>query len=132
MSSLCKFNFLFADQERTSLNALKNESENTLLLYGHDIPKVKQMIEKLKNKFTHLPRGPLGSYIKLKEKKWAIAVESFLTSGLLGSFVVNDVKDNELLLQIFKQVWTTGKKPTIITSTFFYKVFFCIVFFFIF
>lgn len=119
---LLKFCFQFVDQEKSSLNALKNESENTLLLYGYDIPKVKQMIEKYKNKFSHVPRGPLGNYIKLKEKKWAIAVESFLTSGLLGSFIVNNVQDNALLTQIFNQVWTSGKKPTIITSAFFYEV----------
>ncbi|RZB39350.1 structural maintenance of chromosomes protein 6 [Asbolus verrucosus] len=109
------------NSEKNSLNALKNESGNTLLLYGRDIPKVKQMIEQYKNKFSHVPRGPLGSYIKLKDKKWAVAVESFLTPGLLGSFTVDNKNDNQLLMQIFNQVWTGGRKPTIITSNFFNK-----------
>lgn len=108
--------------ERNKLNALKTESGNTLLLYGRDIPRVKQLIEQNKHKFKHVPRGPLGSYIKLKDRKWAVAVESYLMPGLLGSFAVDNVNDNQLLMQIFGQVWTSGRKPTVITSQFFFKV----------
>ncbi|XP_973544.4 structural maintenance of chromosomes protein 6 [Tribolium castaneum] len=107
------------NNEKSSLNALQNESGNTLLLYGRDIPRVKQLIEQNKSRFKHMPRGPLGSYIKLKDKKWAVAVESYLTPGLLGSFAVDNPSDNQLLVQIFNQVWSSGPKPTIITSQFF-------------
>ena len=106
--------------EKSSLNALSRESGNTLLLYGQDIPKVKKLIEQNKHKFKHLPRGPLGSYIKLKDKKWAVAIESFITPGLLGAFVVDNNSDNHALLQILNKV--NGRKPMVITSKFFYEV----------
>ena len=106
--------------EKSSLNALSRESGNTLLLYGQDIPKVKKLIEQNKHNFKHLPRGPLGSYIKLKDKKWAVAIESFITPGLLGAFVVDNNSDNHALLQILNKV--KGRKPMVITSKFFYEV----------
>ncbi|XP_044253818.1 structural maintenance of chromosomes protein 6 [Tribolium madens] len=109
------------NNEKRSLAALQNESGNTLLLYGRDIPRVQQLIEQNKSRFKHQPRGPLGSYIKLKDKKWAVAVESYLTPGLLGSFTVDNSSDNQLLVQIFNQVWSSGRKPAIITSKFFFK-----------
>ncbi|KAK9874057.1 hypothetical protein WA026_002412 [Henosepilachna vigintioctopunctata] len=108
-------------QHQERFNSLKNESGNTLLLYGRHIPKVKQLIKQYEKKFHQLPRGPLGSYIKLKDKKWAVAAEGYIGSSLLNSFIVDDKQDNQLLLKIFKQV-APERIPTIITSKFFDKV----------
>lgn len=41
-----------------------------MLLYGRDMPRVKQMIEQYKNKFEHEPRGPLGK-LSLHFKVWS-------------------------------------------------------------
>jgi chromosome segregation ATPase len=116
-----KFQLYFSDNETSSLKALRNESGNTLLLYGRDVPRVKQLIEQNKSKFAQVPRGPLGHYIKLRDKKWAVAVESYLSPALLGSFMVDNRDDNQLLVQIMNKAWSGGRKPTIITSKFFHQ-----------
>lgn len=103
------------------LDSLQNESGNTLLYYGRHIPKVKQLIEKYKNNFHEVPRGPVGSYIKLKDKKWAVAAEGYIGAGLLNSFICDNKKDNQLLLKIFREAGL-DRFPTVITTKFFHKV----------
>ncbi|XP_044745596.1 structural maintenance of chromosomes protein 6 [Coccinella septempunctata] len=103
------------------LDSVESESGNTLLFYGRNIPRVKQLIEQYKNKFRAVPRGPLGSYIKLKDKKWAVAAEGYIGPNLLNSFICDNKNDNNLLLQIFKSAGLSNF-PTVITSTFFHKV----------
>ncbi|XP_025836103.1 structural maintenance of chromosomes protein 6 [Agrilus planipennis] len=103
------------------ITSMKTESNN-LVLYGRDMPKIKEIIERRRNEFHHMPRGPLGSYIKLHDKKWAVAVEGFIGSSILRAFAVDNQKDNALLLKIFNEYWTSGSQPTIITSKFFFQV----------
>ncbi|XP_018567595.1 structural maintenance of chromosomes protein 6 [Anoplophora glabripennis] len=107
--------------EKENLNAVKQESGNNLLLYGRNMPRVKQMIEQYKGRFEHEPRGPLGSYIKLKDKKWAVAVEGYLGTGTLSAFAVDNNRDSKLLREIFNKVWSDGRQPQIITSKFIYR-----------
>ena len=54
--------FVFSDNMRDNIRTLKNKSGNSLMLYGKDIPKILDMIERNKAKFKHVPRGPLGWY----------------------------------------------------------------------
>lgn len=105
-------------QKTSNLRALNSEQGNPLLLYGQNMPKIKQMIEKQKDRFRQEPRGPLGSYIKLTDKKWAVAVEGHITGGLLRAFTVDNQNDCNLLRQIFKQCLGGEAEPTIITSKF--------------
>lgn len=51
---------MFLAAENENLHAIRRESGNDMLLYGRDMPRVKQMIEQYKSKFEHEPRGPLG------------------------------------------------------------------------
>ncbi|CAH2013059.1 unnamed protein product [Acanthoscelides obtectus] len=85
------------------------------------MPKVKAMIQQYKSRFQQEPRGPLGSYIKLKDKKWAVAVEGYIRPATLGAFAVDNKKDSQVLQEIFRKVWTGGSQPQIITSKFFFK-----------
>lgn len=50
----------FLGHEESSFQALRRESGNTLIMYGKNIPKVKEMIRRNINSFRHEPRGPLG------------------------------------------------------------------------
>ncbi|XP_066259004.1 structural maintenance of chromosomes protein 6 [Euwallacea similis] len=105
------------NQEESNLKALQTEQGNSLILYGRGIPKVKEMIRSQLRSFQHEPKGPLGSYMKLKDKKWAIAVEGYLGSGMLRAFTVDNQKDGKLLQQIFAKC-LEGDQPSIITSKF--------------
>lgn len=64
----------------------------------------------------------VGYDIKIKDKKWAVAIEGYLGAGLLGAFAVDNNKDSQLLREIFNKVWKSGKQPQIITSKFVFKV----------
>ncbi|CAH0551726.1 unnamed protein product [Brassicogethes aeneus] len=108
------------NNEELSLQALKRESGNTLMLYGREMPTIKNLIKQNMHRFVHEPRGPLGVYVKLKEKKWAVAVEGYL-AGLLNSFAVDNNKDNAVLREIFQQALHNQRQPTIITSKFIFK-----------
>ncbi|XP_060528769.1 structural maintenance of chromosomes protein 6 isoform X2 [Cylas formicarius] len=108
-------------QERRSLQALERESGNALTLYGNGISTVVQEIERRKNEFAHVPRGPLGFHIKLREKKWAVAIEGYLGGGNIKAFVVDNRKDGQLLQQIFARACQGEQYPTVITSKFIYR-----------
>ncbi|XP_023020783.2 structural maintenance of chromosomes 6 [Leptinotarsa decemlineata] len=107
--------------EKNNLRAIQAESGNELLLYGRDMPRIKQMIAQYKNRFEKEPRGPLGSYIKLKDKKWAVAVEGYVGADTLCAFTVDNNKDNKLLREIFNKVSSGGRQPQVITSKFLSK-----------
>ncbi|GJQ78528.1 hypothetical protein Trydic_g11642 [Trypoxylus dichotomus] len=109
------------DQITDQINTLKNES-NALVVYGKEMPEIVKAIRQNKNKFTHLPRGPLGASINIRDKKWDVAIEGFLGAGLLRAFTVDNKKDNALLMEIFNQHCGSGHKPLVITSKFFNKV----------
>ncbi|XP_066139567.1 structural maintenance of chromosomes protein 6 [Euwallacea fornicatus] len=106
------------NQEESNLKALRTEQGNSLMLYGTSIPKVKEMIRSQRSSFKYEPKGPLGSYIKLKDKKWAIAVEGYLGGSILGAFTVDNQNDGKLLQQIFARCLEGDHQPTIITSKF--------------
>lgn len=107
----------------TKINHLRSNTSNTLSLYGSDMSRIIELIEREKSNFVHPPRGPIGSYVSLKDKKWALAIEQHLSSSLLRAFVVDNKKDNELLINIFRRVCRDEYSiPPIITSKFFFKV----------
>lgn len=55
----------FLGNENKNLAALNSNSGDVLLLYGRDMPKVKEMIKQYKNRFQHEPRGPLGKFLTI-------------------------------------------------------------------
>lgn len=93
------------------------------MMYGRNIPHTLELIEQYANRFKQKPKGPLGAYIKLKDKKWAVAVEGYLGQNMLRAFTVDNQRDSRLLQEIFTKTIEPGQpKPTIITSKFFDKV----------
>lgn len=89
------------NQELQNLAAGNN---NFLSNFDSNMNRLIALIEKNKSKFTHLPIGPLGNYITVKEeyRKWARPIQRYL-SGSLGSFVVSTRNDNRLLRAYIKQ-----------------------------
>ncbi|KAI4467367.1 structural maintenance of chromosomes 56 smc5 smc6 [Holotrichia oblita] len=109
------------DQVTDQINTLKSES-NSLIVYGRDMPEIVNAIHRNEKKFTHLPRGPLGAFINIRDKKWDVAIEGYIGTGLLRSFTVDNKKDNAILMEIFNRHCTSGQKPMVITSKFFNRV----------
>ncbi|KAF7273557.1 hypothetical protein GWI33_013720 [Rhynchophorus ferrugineus] len=106
-------------EEESNLAALRKESGNVLILYGRNIPHTLALIDKYADRFTHKPKGPLGAYIKLRDKKWDVAVEGYLGQSILRAFTVDNQRDGKLLQEIFAKTIEKGQpKPMIITSKF--------------
>ncbi|KAI4467364.1 structural maintenance of chromosomes 56 smc5 smc6 [Holotrichia oblita] len=109
------------EQITDQINTLKSES-NSLIVYGRDMPEIVNAIHRNEKKFTHLPRGPLGAFINIRDKKWDVAIEGYIGTGLLRSFTVDNKKDNTVLMEILSKHCTSGQKPMVITSKFFNRV----------
>lgn len=72
-------------------------------------------------KFSQLPRGPLGRYIQVNDRRYKEAVENILSPGLLMSFCVNNDKDRITLTNVLKQ-FNEFRSLQVITSRFFDRV----------
>lgn len=67
--------------------------------------------------FSQTPRGPLGRYVNVPDKKWRMAVESVL-GGLLPAFCVNSDKDRVKLERIRTMEFPNLRSFPIITAKF--------------
>lgn len=103
------------EQELTRMGTLSNDR---LEVYGQHMKSLIQMIEKVYNnrKFSALPKGPLGRYLEVPDKKWRGVVEQLL-GGHLTSFIVNNGQDRQVLDKIIKTHFPQSRH-TIITAKF--------------
>lgn len=113
---------MFLDSNCATLETLERESNSCHAVYGRSVVRIVDEISARRDRFRELPRGPLGSYVTLKHKKWALAVESLIGPPLLGAFTVDNEHDNAVLQEIFRKVCGGEKKPTVITSKFFHRL----------
>lgn len=96
---------------------MKKQSVDSFAAYGKDISHLIQAVEANKNKFVCLPRGPLGSYITVKKKKWSLAIENFIGHRLLQAFCVDNNRDRDVLVDLMNHMCLT-EKPMILTTKF--------------
>lgn len=85
------------------------------------VAKIKQMHQQ--RRFSELPRGPLGQYIKVKDKKWTAMVETIIGAGMLTAFYVNSDADRTTLNQLIQKEFPEMRGRTIITSRFYKEVY---------
>ncbi|KAK9744455.1 AAA domain [Popillia japonica] len=109
------------DQVTDQISTFTSQS-NSLIVYGRDMPEIVNAIHRNEKRFIHLPRGPLGAFINIRDKKWDVAIEGYIGTGLLRSFTVDNKKDNAVLMEIFNRHCTSGQKPMVITSKFYNRV----------
>lgn len=114
---ICTSFLYFTVESEQRINTLKGNSDNSLAAYSRNMPGIVYTINQVKHKFKKLPRGPIGSYLKIKDRKWAVAVEAHIGPGMLRSFLVDNKEDSNLLLSIFNK-YSDGRTPSILTSKF--------------
>lgn len=106
------------------LRHLRSSHNDSMAMFGQNIKFVVEAIARSKRQFTHLPIGPLGSKIKLRDYNWATAVEQVLKRSLLCGFVVDNHRDADALRKIIRNVYEknrgrqAGGKPEVIVSRF--------------
>jgi len=104
---------------RKKIAALQASKKDSLLKYGKGTDAILKAVEQAnkQGKFHRKPVGPLGSHIKLKDYKWAKAVEQTI-KGMMCAYACHDNHDMLLLKEILKQKWSGYNQPTIIVSKF--------------
>lgn len=100
------------------IRQLQGSQSDPLSAYGQSMSTFVKRIEEMHKRgmFTELPRGPLGRYIEVPDKKFKSAVENVL-SGILQSFYVSCDKDRILICQEMKRFPELSRLP-IITGAF--------------
>ncbi|XP_049535281.1 structural maintenance of chromosomes protein 6-like [Anopheles darlingi] len=102
------------------LEQLKKSPDNKLTCYGHNMPALDARIRQLyrEGKFSELPRGPLGQYIEVRDRKWASIVEIALGSRILSAFFVATSQDWRTLNELLEREFPNLHKRTILTGRF--------------
>ncbi|XP_050101475.1 structural maintenance of chromosomes protein 6-like [Anopheles aquasalis] len=101
------------------LEQLKEAPDNKLACYGHNMPALDAHIHQLyrEGKFSELPRGPLGQYIEVRDRKWASIVEVALGRLLLAFFVATS-RDRKTLNELLLRKYPNLSNCPIITGRF--------------
>ncbi|KAK7922465.1 hypothetical protein WMY93_009367 [Mugilogobius chulae] len=105
--------------KKRNLQTLESSRSNRLRRFGEHMPALLNAIQVAhrRGQFRHIPRGPLGYLISLKDPEHALAVELCLKS-FLHAFTCDNYEDEKVLQGLMSRVFTSGRRPSIITSTF--------------
>ncbi|XP_053660661.1 structural maintenance of chromosomes protein 6 [Anopheles marshallii] len=101
------------------LEQFESAPRSKLAVYGANMPALDARIRQLhqQGKFSELPRGPLGQYIEVRDKKWSGIVETAL-GGCLSAFFVSTQDDFRTLDALLKREFPDLQKRTILTGRF--------------
>ncbi|XP_074541854.1 structural maintenance of chromosomes protein 6 [Halichoeres trimaculatus] len=107
------------DANKRNLQTLQSSRSNRLRRFGEHMPALLSAIDDAykRGKFKQKPRGPLGHLISLKNPDLALAVEVCI-KGQLHAFTCDNHEDEKVLQGLMARVFTTGRRPVIITSSF--------------
>ncbi|EQC27660.1 hypothetical protein SDRG_14568 [Saprolegnia diclina VS20] len=87
------------------LRALESQSQNKLVAFGNQIPRLQQAIQDNLHKFSAPPIGPLGMYFSLKpeHQQYAVAAEVVL-KNVIGSYLLANGRDKNVLDNLKRQM----------------------------
>uniref|UniRef100_A0A1Q3F4N5 Putative dna repair protein n=1 Tax=Culex tarsalis TaxID=7177 RepID=A0A1Q3F4N5_CULTA len=107
------------------LRQFETSSRDNLSVFGNNMPAFVAKIKELhqRGKFSELPRGPLGQYVKVKDKKWTAMVETMIGQGMLCAFYVNSDADRNTLNRLIQSEFPEMRGRSIITSRFHKQVY---------
>ncbi|GBP54663.1 Structural maintenance of chromosomes protein 6 [Eumeta japonica] len=101
---------------------LESRDGDALAVYGANMVELCRRVRSAaqKNVFSEPPRGPVGAYIKVKERKWAGPLEHII-GGSMQSFCVNSPEDSRKLFELMNSVYGNSAKPGVTCSKFLSK-----------
>ncbi|XP_026320200.1 structural maintenance of chromosomes protein 6 [Hyposmocoma kahamanoa] len=110
------------EQLRQQLRELSSRGNDSLAVYGNNMVELVRRVKQAaaRGAFSAPPRGPIGAYLKVKEKKWGGALEHII-GGSIQSFCVNTPDDSRKLFEIMGQVYGNSGKPAVTCSKFLSK-----------
>ncbi|KAF3203566.1 Structural maintenance of chromosomes protein 6 [Orbilia oligospora] len=86
---------------KDALKQLTSSHSGNLNLYGQNIPKLIEAIGRTSWK-AEKPIGPIGLFVKLKDKKWSSIVERQLGRVLTG-FITSSLEDKDRLMSLTRE-----------------------------
>jgi structural maintenance of chromosomes protein 6 len=86
---------------REQIQRCIDQQNNSLAPYGHDLQKVLERIGRMRW-HGQKPVGPLGVYVKVKDRVWADLLRNVLGAHM-GSFAVTDSRDLPILKGLLKE-----------------------------
>lgn len=96
----------FAENEindiRKHISTLKQTSSNRLVLFGQQMPRLVDTVQRRLGEFSKPPIGPVGMHVTLKDQSWIVPVEEALGQSMT-TFLVSSPKDMDKLRQISKE-----------------------------
>lgn len=106
------------------LRELQSSRGNDLRRFAAWMPELVRRIEDAhrKGKFHAKPRGPVGANIRLRDARWALAVEKCIGPGMMSAFCVTDYHDEKVFEEIAKSVCSPQPTPSTLTSRFLSKM----------
>ena len=92
---------------RKQIATLKQTSSNRLILYGQNMPKLCDALERRRSEFSKPPIGPIGVHVTLTDQKWIAPVEECLGQAM-GAFLVSSAQDMDKLRKLSKECGVNG------------------------
>lgn len=83
------------------INNLKRATQDSYANYHDNMSKLVQAINK--TNWNARPIGPIGMFVKLKDNRWSVVLESFFAETL-NAFVVTNQQDFDKLTHLKRQV----------------------------
>lgn len=99
------------------INRSEMSTKNAVMRFGENVPKILKILNDNADKFEYLPRGPIGTFVKMRDKNWTFAVEEAIR-GLLPSFVFHSKRDHQVFERIMRENHVTGALPSAIFAKF--------------
>ncbi|PIO64840.1 hypothetical protein TELCIR_13515 [Teladorsagia circumcincta] len=92
-------------------------ANNALMRFGENVPRILEVMNANAERFDHLPKGPIGMHIKVRDRRWAFAIEE-ATRRLLTSFVFNSKRDHQVFERLMRSNRIGGALPNAIFAKF--------------
>eukprot|EP00026_Physarum_polycephalum_P000990 Phypoly_transcript_00991.p1 GENE.Phypoly_transcript_00991~~Phypoly_transcript_00991.p1 ORF type:complete len:1091 (-),score=239.01 Phypoly_transcript_00991:83-3355(-) len=86
-----------------SINQCEEQKKDRQRVYGQNVPALLAAIQKNKQNFKKMPLGPIGTYLKIKDPRWAKAMEEGIRPDFLKAFIVDSAADERALKDVCKQ-----------------------------
>ncbi|VVD02499.1 unnamed protein product [Leptidea sinapis] len=108
---------------RQQLRELESRGSDSLAVYGSKMVELCQKVQAAhrRGEFSAPPKGPIGHYLKVKDKKWGGALEHII-GGSIQMFCTNTWEDTRKLISIMGKVYGSSSKPGVTCSKFLSKV----------
>ena len=89
------------------LRRLQSSRTDQLQAFGPWMRTLVESLQRNRNRFRKMPKGPVGSMIHLKDYKWSTAVEQVLRT-VLSCFIVDNPYDDAAFKRIASEVLRRG------------------------